>query len=110
MDELNITVETKEDVDFTENEEISEIRIKKVVNRRGKIRKHQTAGIRGRKITDGKVKLISGNERRQQRLGMIKRRRTLNAKSQGLKRRSALFAKLGRKKRRQMRVTDTRNG
>lgn len=110
MDELNIIVESLEQVEYTENEELEEARIKKVVNRRGRITKHETAGVHGRKIENGKVHLISGQEKRAQRMGVIKRRRTLAAKSAGMKRRSALFATLGRRKRAAMRVTDNRNG
>ena len=110
MDEetIHLTVESFEDLGI--EYDIQEARIKKVVNRRGQITKHQTAGVAGRKIVNGKVSLITGQEKRAIRLGAISRRRKLKSKSAALRRRSALFAKLGRKKRQKMHVTDTRHG
>lgn len=90
--------------------EISEVRIKKIVNRRGQIRKQETAGVKGKKVENGKIVVVSGDERRAKRVGVLKRRRTLKSKSKAKKRRSALFAAIGRKKRAQMNVKDTRNG
>lgn len=88
--------------------EIVEARVMKIVNRKGQIRKRETAGVSGKKVTDGHVQVIGGQERRNRRLGLIKKRRTLASKSLAKKRRSALFAALGRKKRKQMSVSDTR--
>lgn len=85
-----------------------EARIKKTVNRKGKIRKSKTAGRKGRKISGGKVKTVSGQEKRKKRLGNIKKRRTLKKKSSFKKRRSSRFAAAGRKKRKQMGTRDTR--
>lgn len=90
--------------------EFSETRIKKIVNRRGQIRKVKTAGRANKKVVNGRIVVISGVERRNRRLGMLKKRRTLRAKSAALKRRSYLFSKMGRKKRRMMNVKDTRRG
>lgn len=89
---------------------IQEIRMKKIVNRRGQIRKQKTAGVKGRKVVNGKVTTMSGSEKNSRRRGSIKRTRTLKAKSRSKKRRSALFATAGRKKRAKMGVRDTRNG
>lgn len=88
--------------------QLLEARIKKTVNRRGKIRKSKTAGRKGRKVSGGKTKTISGQEKRNKRLGNIKKRRTLKKKSSFKKRRSSKFAAAGRKRRKQMGTKDTR--
>jgi len=92
-------------------EVLNEARIKKVVNRRGKITKKKTAGRKGMKIdASGKKKVIGGLEKRAKRMGSIKRRRTLKRKSSYQKRKSAKFASMGRKRRASMNVRDTRKG
>ena len=92
-------------------EVLNEARIKKVVNRRGRITKKQTAGRKGMKIdSSGKKKVIAGSEKRAKRMGAIKRRRTMKRKSTFKKRKSARFASMGRDKRSKMNVKDTRKG
>ena len=90
---------------------LTEARIRKVVNRRGKITKKQTAGRKGMKIdSSGKKKVVGGTEKRNKRLGQIQRRRTLKKKSSFQKRKSAKFASMGRNRRAKMNVKDTRKG
>lgn len=90
--------------------DLGEARIKKIVNRRGQIRKVRTAGRKGKKVSNGRVTTVSGIEKRNQRLGLIKRRRTMKTKGNAAKKRAALFAKRGRARRRQMGVKDNRRG
>ena len=81
-------------------EAIDELKIRKVVNRRGIIRKIKTAGTKGKKVVGGKVKVVSSKEMKPKRFGLIKNRQNLRSKSASLKKKATRFAVAGAKKRR----------
>lgn len=88
---------------------LTEARTRKTVNRKGQITKRKTAGRKGKKVdSSGRVKTLSGTSKKKQRLGQVKRRRSLKKKSSFKKRKSARFAAKGRAKRRKMGTKDTR--
>jgi len=83
-------------------EAISELKIRKIVNRKGVITKKKTAGQKGKKIVGGRVKTVSSAEKRNRRLGKIKLKRTLKSKSVSAKKKSIRFAVKGRAKRKSL--------
>lgn len=94
--------------DWKEDTEIHEL-IKKIVGFRGTIRKQQTAGRKGRLIdASGRKRSRTGKERKNLRMGLIKRGKTMRKISQGVKKRSHKLAARGRKIRSRRNVTDYR--
>lgn len=89
---------------------LTESRIKKTVNRKGQIRKSKTAGRKGKTVKGGKIKTLSGVDKKAQKLGLIKRKKSLRRKSSFKKRKSAKFAAMGRAKRAKMGTKDNRKG
>ena len=85
-------------------EAISEIKIRKIVNRKGKITKRQTAGLKGKKVVGGKVTTQTSAEKKHKKLGQIQKKRTLKKKSQTQKKRSIAFAVKGRAKRAKLNI------
>lgn len=83
-------------------EAIAEIKIRKVVNRKGIVRKIKSAGTKGKKVVGGKVKVVSSAEKKAKRLGGIKKKRTLRSKSASLKKKGIRFAVAGAKKHRSL--------
>ena len=90
--------------------EFMEAKIKKIVNRRGKIRKTKSAGKRGKKV-DSKGGIVSQTaaEKKNRRMGLIKRKRTVKKISSSKKKRSRRFASMGRAKRKAQNVKDFRS-
>ena len=79
------------------------------MNRRGQITKRKTAGKKGRTVdSSGRVRAQTAGEKKNKRLGSIKRRKSLRKKSSSAKKRSTRFASLGRAKRSKMNVRDSR--
>lgn len=85
-------------------QQLDELKIKRIVNRFGRVRKVKSAGAKGKKVVGGKVVTQSSAEKRNRQMGLRQRKRTLASKSAGAKKRSASFAAMGRKKRAKMGV------
>lgn len=87
-----------------------EAKIKKTVNRRGKITKTKSAGKKGKKLnSSGGIVSQSAKEKKNRRMGLIKRKRSVKKISASKKKRSTKFAAAGRAKRQKQNVKDFRN-
>lgn len=89
---------------------LDEAKIKKIVNRKGQIRKIYTAGQKGKKVdSSGKIVAQTAVEKRNKRLGVIQKKKTMKRISASKKKRSAKFAAAGRNRREKSNITDYRS-
>jgi hypothetical protein len=96
---------------YSEYIDLEEARIKKIVNRKGQIRKTKTAGKKGKKVdSSGAIVTQSAQEKKNKRIGKIKKKRTMKKVTATKKKRSTRFASMGRAKRKKSNIRDNRKG